>query len=163
MNRRGMRAFWPVVALLLACAPAARAETFRDWALLTPEQGPCLLHQKVIATAAGLPIADVFAAPVANGGLRLSVLVPLGAALAEPMAYRVPGAARAVPLVWQNCNTESCLAQVEVDPAERARLAAGLLVEVGFVPVIGARPMRFELSLLGLTAGLAAAERCSDR
>lgn len=163
MSRRGLRAVWPALAIVLASAAAARAETFRDWELLTPAQAPCLLHQKVIAAAAGLPIADVFAVPAANGGLLLSVRVPLGAALSTPIAYRVPGASRAVPLLWQSCNSESCLAQVEVDPAERARLAAGLLVEVGFVPVIGSRPLRFEVSLLGLTAGLAAAERCRAR
>jgi len=147
--------------LLAATGPAARAQSFRDWELVAPPGAACLLHQKVIAAAAGMAIAEVFAEPRPGGGLRLSVIVPLCAALAQPMAYRLPDEARAVPLIWQSCNAETCLAQVEVGAEDRKRLAAAPSAEIGFVPVVDGRPLRFALSLMGLTAGLKAAEACA--
>jgi len=142
------------LAMVWLAGPAAAAEQFRDWSVLAPEAGGCLLHQRVIAAEAGLAIADVFAQPTDAGGLRLSVQVPVGASLADGMAYRHTGQARAVPLLWQRCDGESCLAQVEVDARERGRLMRAVRVDVAFVPVPGARPLTFRLSLLGLTAAL---------
>lgn len=142
--------------LAALCSPSV-AEQFRDWTVLAREAGGCLLHQRVIAAKAGLTIADVFLAPSGGGGLVVSARVPVGAALSSGMAYRHPGRAMAVPLVWQSCDAESCLAQVEVTAEERARLMRGLRVEMAFVPVPGARPLRFQLSLLGLTAALGSA------
>lgn len=148
-----------LLALLLMALPGAAAERFRDWTLLPLSAGPCLLHHRAVAAAEGLTLADVFLRPEETG-LLISVRVPLGASLADGPAYRHPGAARAVPLVWQSCNSETCLAQVRVDAAERGRLERGAWIELGFVPVPGARPLVFAVSLAGVTLGLETAGRC---
>ncbi|MCI2400846.1 hypothetical protein [Aliiroseovarius subalbicans] len=84
-----------------------------------------------------------------EAGALVSVRVPVGASIADEMAYRHPREASAVPLVWQSGHAETCLAQVEIDAAALTRLKRGRSVERAFVSVINAGPLVVSLSPLG--------------
>ncbi|WP_165978775.1 invasion associated locus B family protein [Antarcticimicrobium luteum] len=145
-----------------ACAAAPDARRFADWTLLeVPGQG-CVLQYRAVAPGSGLVLADLYLSPVAEGGAILSVRVPVGASIADRAVYRHLGAGRAVPLIWQTCNRQTCLAQVHVTEEEIGRLRAGRAIELAFVPVPGARRLSFPVSLMGVTAGLRAALACTS-
>ncbi|SLN37349.1 invasion associated locus B family protein [Roseisalinus antarcticus] len=141
-------------------AAAQDGARFRDWTLLDLPAGGCVLHNRVLSVDGGLTLADVFLEDL-GGDLLMSVRVPVGVSLADGMAYRHDGRPVAVPLIWQSCNTETCLAQVRATAREAERLRSARAVIVGFVPVPGARPLTFPVSLMGVTAGLAAQRACA--
>ncbi len=158
---------WPALALWLWGAADLAAqqirdgrEIFRDWELLRLPEGGCLLAQHVLAREGELKIAGVFLSATGSGSALLSVQVPVGASLADGIGYRHPGRSAVVPLIWQSCNSETCLAQVEVTPQELARLRAAREIRIAFVPVRGSRPLVFSLSLMGLTRGMRHLETC---
>lgn len=153
-----------VVAIVgAACAGAQEARRFADWTLLqAPGQG-CVLQYRAVAPEAGLALADLYLSPVDEGGAILSVRVPVGASIADRVVFRHPGADRAVPLIWQTCNRDTCLAQVHVTEQELDRLRARRRIELSFVPTPGARRLSFPVSLMGVTAGFRAARTCSPQ
>ena len=152
-----------VVIAGAVCAGAQEARRFADWTLLAaPGQG-CVLQYRAIAPEAGLVLADLYLSPVAEGGALLSVRVPVGASIADRAVYRHSGADRAVPLIWQTCNRDTCLAQVHVTEQELDRLRARRRIELAFVPTPGARRLSFPVSLMGVTAGFRAARACASR
>ena len=149
--------------LAVATAPVA-AETatrFRDWVVLPMGPAGCVAAQRLVAAGPGLTIGDVFLAGRDGGGAILSLRVPLGADLSTPAAYRLGGGQEAVPLIWQSCDADSCLAQIEVTPGERARLSRARAVTLAFRPTTGSPPLRVPVSLMGVTAALRAQAACS--
>lgn len=148
-----------VLAVMLVTSAAA-AERFRDWTTVRLGPGECVLHHRAVAADAGLVLADVFLAPLPAGGALISVRVPVGVSLPDGIAYRHPGQTRAVPLIWQSCNRATCLAQVAVNETGLRQLARGRSVDLAYVPVKGAVPLSFSVSLLGVTRGMAALEAC---
>lgn len=159
-----MRAAALALGLMIAgaaCAAAQEARRFSDWMLLPlPGQG-CVLQYRAVAPEAGLTLADLYLSPAEAGRAVLSVQVPVGVSIADRVIYRHPEAARAVPLIWQSCTPQNCLAQIMITAEEVARLKAGRRIELGFVPTVGARRLSFAVSLSGVTAGLRAAEACA--
>lgn len=152
------------VLLTLAAVGTASAQgnaaSFKDWTVLPlPGQG-CVLAQRLIAPEAGIFIGDVFLSETGAGGAILSLRVPLGVDLSQPAAYRLGQAGGAVPLIWQTCDAHTCLAQIEVTAAERARFAAMRQVTLAFRPTPDAPALQVPVSLMGVTAALCALAAC---
>jgi invasion protein IalB len=159
--KRNTAACWVALAMLAGGPQAVAAdERFRDWTLLRLQADDCVLHHRAVAAKTGLVLADLFLTPMPQGGALISLRVPRGASLVDRPAYRHPGASRAVPLIWQSCNRYQCLAQVDVNAKERRRLERGRSIDLSFVPLKGAPPLSFRVSLSGVTRGLAAAWSC---
>lgn len=159
-----MKAAALALGVMAASAPPAAAQEarqFADWTMLTlPGQG-CVLQYRAVAPDAGLVLADLYLSPAEAGRAVLSVRVPVGVSIADRAIYRHPGADSAVPLIWQTCNPQTCLAQIKIAAEEVGRLKAGRRIELGFVPTVGARRLSFAVSLRGVTAGLRAAAACT--
>ncbi len=158
---------WPVLALWLAGSGSLGAqqnaggrEIFRDWELLHLPQGECLLVQQVLARRGEVAIADVYLSRSEAGSALLSVRVPVGVSLADGIGYRYPDRPEVVPLIWQSCNSGTCLAQIQITGKELARLQAAREIRIAFVPVRDARPLVFSLSLMGLTRGMQRLAAC---
>ena len=149
------------LGLSVGAALADQPERFGDWDLLRLPQAGCQLTQTVISRRSGTRIAEIWLAGQPDGSSVLSARVPVGVSLPEGIAYRHPSARRAVPLTWQLCGPETCLAQARITEEETARLKRGSRIVLAFVPVRGSRPLQVAVSLRGVTAGLRAVAACS--
>ncbi len=138
----------------------AKARRLGDWTLLRAGEGRCLLHYRALERRSELVLGDLFLLPVGEGEAVLSLKVPVGAALSTPAFYRHPARQAVVPLAWQSCDRDQCLAQVRVTAPELARLRAGVRIELSFTPVPGAARLTFPVSLDGITRGLRAVGEC---
>jgi len=158
MRRRA----WLALLLWLAAGGELAAQQFRDWELLRLSEGGCLLAQQVLARQGQVNIASVYLSDLEAGSALLSVQVPVGVSLADGIGYRYPDRPEVVPLIWQSCNRDTCLAQARLAGPELARLQAAREIRVGFVPVREARPLVFSLSLLGLGEGVRRLRDCGS-
>jgi invasion protein IalB len=84
--------------------------------------------------------------------------------LGEGIAYRhADDASRAVPLTWQMCNAQTCLAQARITVRETERLRRGDAIILAFRPLRDSRIIQVSASLTGVTRGLAAVQACGKR
>ncbi len=151
-----------VAALAGPAVPAVGQENgqrFRDWTVIGLGTADCALAQRVVTPDGGLFVADLFLQPLDAGGAVLSVRVPVGASIRDPIAYR-DGNGAVTDLTWQSCDAETCLAQAVLEAGDRAALEAGREIRVGFVPTRTSRPLSFAVSLMGVTRGLEAVRAC---
>lgn len=136
-------------------------DSFRDWSVARGEAGCVAIisvglreAQSGLLTVALLPRDDDETPAV------MTVRVPLGAALDQPLSYTYPRGDEAVGLQWQTCNDRTCLASGPVSAAELDRLKRANRVFFGFQPLPGARPLIVPVSLLGVTGAWEAAQAC---
>lgn len=150
--------------VLTATAPNAQQadppQRFADWQLIQFPDFSCQLVQTVVSRRTGNTLTEMWLMAQADGTGVISVRVPVGVDLAAGIAYRHPNRQAAVPLIWQMCGPDKCLAQSRITQAEMARLRKGRAVRLGFVPVPGSRPLQVSVSLMGVTAGLRAQTAC---
>ncbi len=175
--RPGRRPAWPGLLGLLGLAlfhpgPALADLTvsrFGDWSLLQGDAGLCQLRYSLHSAQSGALLLEMIlsapdspdtAAPL-NAGAMVALLVPRGASLRDNIAYRHPRQPdRAIGLAWQSCDRELCLAAGPISAEELDRLRQGRFIEVGFVPLPDAMPIRIQVSLRGVTAGWQALGAC---
>ena len=62
------------------------------------------------------------------------------------------------PMNWNNCTERQCVAVQPLDPIQIDRLRRGLRMFIGYQSVREQQPTVFEVSLVGVTDGLAALE-----
>lgn len=151
-----------VAAPAAADSPAPRS-VHGDWVLIAGG-GICQLRNTRVSARSGAVLLEMVLLPSVDGsvGALAGLRVPVGVNLRDGIAWR--HAARpdqAVALAWQHCDAELCLAAGAISEAELDRLRRGNRIEVGFRPLPGADPVRMEVSLRGVTAGLRALERCA--
>jgi len=141
------------VAVLAALPVAAFAQSFQDWQL-TCADGTCALSQTIAAEG------EVWLATIRlqlGGDILLAeVLVPSGVHLASGI-FLQSGAAM-VAADWQRCTPQVCRAALGLDDGMTAQWQRGVAAQVRYRPAPDAPVVAFDLSLMGLTAGLAALE-----
>ncbi|MEC7763782.1 MAG: invasion associated locus B family protein [Pseudomonadota bacterium] len=157
------RLIFGILPLILPALAVAQdtPETYRDWSVARGDAG-CVAVISVglrdadsgLLTAALLPRDDSDIPAV------MTVRVPLGAALSQPLTYTYPRGAEAVGLAWQSCSDRTCLASGPVSAAELERLKQANQIFFGFQPLPGARPLIVPVSLLGVTRAWTAAQAC---
>ena len=173
----GRQSFWPgflglLWLILLYPGPALSDlahHRFGDWTLLQGTGGFCQLRYSLHSTQSGALLLEmILRAPdsldtelPADAGAMVALLVPRGASLRDDIAYRHPRQPdRAIGLAWQSCDRELCLAAGPISAAELDRLRRGRFIEVGFIPLPDAMPIRIQVSLRGVTAGWRALAAC---
>jgi len=153
-----------LVGVLLAttAVTAQTPQRFGDWSLVEFPDQSCRLVQSVLSRRSGNVLAEVWLGSRVDETAVFSARVPVGVDLAAGIAYRHPNRSAAVPLIWQMCGPEKCLAQSQITEEETNRLRRGREVVLAFVPIRGSRPLRVAISLRGVTAGLRAQTTCGD-
>ena len=139
----------------LADPPSAwpgQVQAFRDWRL-DCRADPCALDT-VVRAGDGSEVLRVAVTGGAAPALVLATSLPL---------YLPDGTALAIgsdperPVAWRTCGTGGCEATLPLDPAALASLRRERGGTAAFTLVDGVR-VRLPFSLLGFSAGLAAAE-----
>ena len=152
----GLLATALLAAASWATAAAASDQVFDDWALRCPDKVGCFLDQRVFIKGqeeqpllqAAFQYRGTDRRP--GGVLR----VPLGVLLEPGLTLRID-AAKPYLLHFSHCRREGCVALFKVTPQLRRRLERGREAKVGFKTMEG-RLVELPLSLMGITAGLAA-------
>jgi invasion protein IalB len=152
-----MTALRAAVFVAMSWSAAAQAQPFRDWQVVEAD-GDCLLLQSLLSRTSGAMLAQVILQRD-QGGTTLALRVPTGASLASGIGYRV-GAGPLHELDWMHCDAALCLAVRPLSDDELRSILRGREMTVGFRPLPGSRPLNLPVSLMGVTAGWRALERC---
>jgi invasion protein IalB len=129
-------------------------QTFKDWALRCPPATECVLEQRVL-------LKDNEATPLLHlafqyGGqpraLTAILRIPLGVLLAPGVTLTIDARAP-VPIPFNHCRPEGCLALAPVSDRLLAALRRGKTAQVSYRLDDG-RGLAVPLSLSGLNAGL---------
>lgn len=155
-----------VLAALLAATSAAaevaaevaNGAAFGDWRVActaeTSARTLCALAQTVIAREGGAFLAEIGLNP-GEGGVVMVLRTPAGTLLPVQPAYRV-GTGEARPLAWRTCAGDFCTAVRLLEPSEVDALRRGRSMVIGYHRAGEDAPVAFDVSLTGVTAGLAA-------
>ncbi|WP_407492486.1 invasion associated locus B family protein [Pseudooceanicola sp. MF1-13] len=143
-------------------APAQNGTQFRDWTLacraVAINETSCVLNQVLVNAADQSFLAEfgVSLQPSADGPLAVLVMrVPTGVMLLARPAAEVDGDAdNQISLQWQSCDERFCAASAILAAEDTAKLRAGQRAIVGYQPLGKAEPSVFQVSLLGITAGM---------
>ena len=148
--------FFPAIAVAQDAG-----ETFRDWSVARNSAG-CIAVISVGLREAGSGLLTLALLPGPNDDTPsiMTVRVPLGAALNQPLTYTYPRGDEAVGLEWQSCSDRTCLASGPVSEPELDKLKRANRIFFGFQPLPGARPLIVPVSLLGVTRAWDAAQAC---
>ncbi|WP_407493628.1 invasion associated locus B family protein [Pseudooceanicola sp. MF1-13] len=160
---RVRRAFLTAAAALVlggTSLTAQQVDRFGDWLLVQFPDQRCRLAQTVLSRRSGNELVEIWLDEEPQGTAVISARVPVGVDLAAGIAYRHPSRQTAVPLIWQMCGPDKCLAQAQITADELTRLRRGNLITLAFVPVRGSRALRVAVSLRGVTSGLRAQAAC---
>ena len=164
-----------IAALALTALPAAatgevptrfREAQFKDWAVACGGFGideagsgaghACRLAQTA-AAADDTWLASLALYPLDEGRALAELLVPPGVHLASGAFVGVDGGAPA-QAVWERCTAAACRAALLLEPTDVAAWKRGRALDVRIRPGLGAPVVSFQMSLMGLTAGLGALE-----
>ncbi len=150
-----------LLPLLFALSPAAVADEskpYQNWGLQCPDEGPCVLSQRVFLQDAKTPLVTVaFVQLGEKKQLHLLLRVPLGVALSAGVQLQVDqGEAMRWP--FSHCDREGCLAVQPMPEPLKAAFRAGREGHVTFGSLDG-KGVSVPVSLLGFSAGLKALEK----
>lgn len=137
---------------------------FGDWTIVCADGAEdirnCWLGQVLQRQEDGQFLAEIRLRLANEGSENRYLMVlhtPTGILLTERAAYRVADVGDSdAPLLWHNCTERRCIALRSLQQDEVERLRGGLRMVVGYQRVQEAQPTVFEVSLMGVTAGLAA-------
>lgn len=141
-------------------AVGAKVERHRDWLLVCADGAPnaaCELQPAVAETEGPRAPAVVIVRPEAGVVPVLVVRTPLEMLLAEGIALSVDGSTLG-RLAYQTCDAGGCVAPIRLEGPLAATMRGGLTMVLRSVSRDGEATIT-RLSLLGLTAGLAALAR----
>ena len=137
-----------------AMSAAAEADSFRDWRV---ECRDAPVASCILSTTSGAEdstwLATMRLATEPGDRAVVQLLLPPGIHLASGAFVEVAGVDRA-PARLLRCLPQACEAQLALDPRAMAAWKAGRAAAVTYRPGVEAPPIRFEMSLLGLTAAL---------
>jgi len=136
---------------------APQSWTFRDWNVRCPQDAePCVAATTTLA-ADRTWLATLRLQPENNGGARLQVLLPQQIHIGSGVFAKLSGGAEK-PLRLIRCVPGACEARLDLsEPALQAWKAART-AQLTYRPAPNAPPIRFDVSLMGLTNALAQAK-----
>lgn len=152
------------LGLIAPCATAraqvANGAVFGDWTVTctaeTTTSTLCALSQTVVTRQGAAFLAEIGLNP-GPGGVVMVLRTPSGMALPVQPAFRV-GTGAPVPLAWRTCAGDFCTAIAVLEESQLDALRRGRTMLLGYQR-LGDPPATFEVSLSGVTAGLAALGR----
>lgn len=155
-NREAARVFAVCLCLMALAIPPAKANeisVFRDWAVeCDTDPVYCVASQVASTQDVGLWLGTVRLRPSDDGGADVMVVVPAGVHLASGLFVGVRQPLTQID--YQRCAPEACTAAGRIDKAELRRWRRGNAAQLRYRPSIGAPPVAFSVSLMGITAAL---------
>ncbi|CUH78165.1 Invasion protein B, involved in pathogenesis [Tritonibacter multivorans] len=164
--------FYAAFCVLVVAAPVSAQQklengtSFKDWRLAcrATEGGAqfCTLIQQLTARDSGKFLAEVGLQPAeieGKKGLVMALSTPTDMALTMNPGYRLSYETDVLPMQWRTCSATACLASRLLQPEEVSRLKRGHKILLGYQPAKATESTLFEVSLSGVTAGLAAIGR----
>ena len=164
-----MRLTIALVATLVALASAASGQgaqngaTFRDWTIACRAaavgQTDCVLSQVLVKAETQELVAEVSLAPASGTDAEAIVLllrVPTGVVLPQKPEFAVLDQGVEAEMDWLTCDDRYCTAARTLDGATLSGLRRGATARLGYRRMGTDTPAIFDISLLGVTAGLAA-------
>lgn len=155
--------------LTLTGAPAAQAEVpngaaFGDWHVLCTAESSaktsCALTQGIATKEGNRFLAEIGLNPglqAEEGALVMVLRTPSAMALQVQPGFRIGGpSGEQVDMVWRTCAGDFCTAIQSLDAAAISRLKSANTMIVGYQPMGAEQAVTFNVSLNGVTAGLAA-------
>lgn len=127
--------------------------THRDWALSCSGED-CRLAQTLMSPDR-IWIATVMLHPRGEGGRLAEVFVPPGAHFPSGLFVTTAGD-RPLRGDWIRCSVTACESMLRLDAGAEARWRAGTAAELRFRPSPQGPVAMADISLMGVTAGLAA-------
>ncbi len=146
------------VAMAAESAADTRAETFQDWALHCETEQECVLQQRIFVEGMGdSPLVLVAFQAIAETPQPLTLIrVPLGVMVEPGLQVQIDaGDGRRIP--FHHCRGDGCVALFPLPGELRQALEAGRKLRISFQRIDG-QTIGVPVSLLGITAGLAALE-----
>lgn len=148
-----------LIGQIAGSATAKESRQFGQWELSCPEsESTCVLAQTIASTDHNWLATLRIALSGAKDGddAVVQFLVPpsvhLASGLFSTVAQSEPSQATFV-----RCNTNACEAVLALDMEALARWKRGRVAELQYRPAVDVPPVVFDVSLMGLTAGLDAA------
>ena len=158
--RVGLIVFFTIIIGLFSLrASAADSRRFGDWALFCPDsEAACTLSQ-TIASVDYNWLATLRIALSKSKEAEVAVvqfLVPPNVHLASGL-FSVVAPGKALQATFIRCSTNACEAVMGMDIATLDAWKQGRVAELRYRPAVDVPPVIFDVSLIGLTAGLNAA------
>ena len=156
------------LGLALAGGPLAAQEqglsngtAFADWTVACRAaaigETDCVLSQVLVKAETNELVAEVSLAPADDdAGVVLLLRVPTGVILRRPAEVLVIGTEDGAALDWLTCDSRYCTAATTLQDATLADFRRGLTARLGYLRMGTETPAVFDVSLRGVTAGLAA-------
>lgn len=148
--------------LAQAQSSAQNGTIFDDWRLTcrapAVDQTVCNIFQVLTVTETGDFLAEVSLQPAVVDGeaaVVLALSTPTDMLLTMRPGYKVGAGSETLPLEWRTCSSSVCLASRVLQKDEVLALKAGSEIVMGYQSVNQAAPLRFSVSLKGVTEGLA--------
>lgn len=142
-----------LLATVISPVKANETSVFRDWAVEC-DSAPayCVASQVASAQEGGLWLGTLRLRPAEGGGADVMVVVPAGVHLASGLFVGVRQPLTQVP--FQRCTASACTAAGRIDQAELTRWRRGNAAQLRYRPSMGAPPVAFPVSLMGISAAL---------
>ena len=151
-----------LVLALMAGGPLTAQENgtvYRDWTLACRAaavgETDCALSQVLVTAGGNELVAEISLAPD-EAAVVMVMRVPTGVVLRQPALARVVGQPAVIVLDWLTCDARYCTAAQTLKDEALAALLAGLRARLGYQRMGTETPSVFDVSLLGVTAGLRA-------
>lgn len=161
-DMRIILAFTFLLAALSVSAQEQTSQQYGDWTLRCAEQQGgtiCSLRQRVVQGEANELLAEVsLNIATIDGQPRVLMVMnsPEGVALNIAPGYIVDGGETAVNLSWRTCIRQLCRAATLLSRQQQSAVMAGDIMTLGYRRFREEKATAFEVSLRGVTAGLAA-------
>lgn len=134
---------------------AASQLVFDDWAVECRELSHCGLAQTVMSEDRIWLGSVVLSPRTSKSGREMALYVPQGAHLPSGI-FIATGRGQMSRGEWISCDTRACSAYLSLDLQNEVFLKAGRSAELRYRPAPDAPVVVVDVSLLGITAGLAA-------
>lgn len=145
-----------------AQSTAQNGDVFDDWRLACRApavgQSTCNIFQVLTVTETGEFLAEISLQPAVIDGENVVVLglsTPTDMLLTIKPGFKIATLSDTLPLEWRTCSSEVCLASRVLQTNEVLALRAGTQMIMGYQSVKQTEPLRFSVSLKGVTRGLA--------
>ncbi|MBQ1202315.1 MAG: invasion associated locus B family protein [Loktanella sp.] len=133
---------------------AETSHTFDDWAAECGGSASCTLSQTLMSDDRIWLVSLVLSPKADQASRDLALFVPQGVHLPSGI-YMATDRSDFARGEWIECDSRSCLARMTINPQQEAFLKAGRSAELRYRPSPEAPVIVVDVSLMGISAGLA--------
>lgn len=136
--------------------PSSLSETYEDWTVnctTRSEKRRCAFSQRQLRQD-GQRVLTVELAPLTQGGLQGSLVLPFGLALDKGVTFAVDESARSKPFAFKTCLPIGCVVSTTFSSATVKAFRSGTTLKLGTVASDSGKEVAFSVSLKGFGTAL---------